>query len=190
MLISQSKFDRKIIFSFSDNAVKYTIKDSNGSQSINYKYENIDLKNESEISVRNSLFINAGMVWLLFCLTQMFLRFYESKQIVSPLWLLPGILLIVFYYVNVIRYKSFPADDGNILIIENKDQNIIIEEIRKRRNKKLKERYFDIDFLNPIENEIAKYKWLEEENVISKDEFKAKVSELKIKFITSGFNVN
>lgn len=190
MQFVQKRFSTKIIFNFYDDVLNYIIKDSNGSSNYKFKYEIIDIKNGSEVSVRNSWFRNIGIISAIFGFVQLYSQYHISGTITFPFWILIGLSLLAIYQINVKQFTVYPTDNGNVHIIRNKDQNTIFNEIKTRRNKRLKEQYFEIDFRNGMENEIAKYNWLEEENVITKDECKKKITELKIKFLSSGFSVN
>lgn len=190
MQFVQRRFSTRITFNFYDDILRYTIKDSNGSSSYKFKYEVIDIKNGSEVSIKNSWFRNIGIISVLFGFAQIYSQYLLTSTFVFPFWVLIGFSLLVIYQINVKQYKVYPTDNGNVYIIRNKDYDRIFDELKARRNKKLKEQYFEIDFRNGMENEIAKYKWLEDENVITSEECKKKITELKIKYLSSGFSVN
>lgn len=190
MQFIQRRFSTRITFHFSDDILKYTKEDSNGSSSYKLKYEIIDLKNESEISVRNSMFRNAAIISIIFGSIQIYSQFYFLNNNFALLWFLLGLILLAIYQIDIKKYRVYTTDNCSIYILHDKNQKTIINEITSRRNNKLKEQYFEIDFRNGLENEIAKYKWLEDENVITKDECKEKITELKIKYLNSSFSVN
>lgn len=165
MKIEQKKHGTKIEFDFNDEFLYYKIKDGNGSNSFNIRYEDIT-NNITEFEERNQWYRNVGLFWLILGLVDMILNGTKLS-----LWLVLGIIFNGLYYYYQISYSKIDATSHNLLIIKNDKHDEIIKEIFSQRNNYLKREYGKINEKNDKQNELNKFRWLKNIGVITDYEF-------------------
>lgn len=165
MKIEQKKNGTKVEFDFNDDFLYYKIKDSNGSNSFNIRYEDIT-NSITEFEERNSWYKNVGLFWAILGVIDMALN--RTKL---SLWLVLGIIFYGLYYYYQTSYSKIDATSRNLLIIKNDKHDEIIKEIFSQRNTYLKREYGKINEKNDKQNELNKFRWLKNIGVIADYEF-------------------
>lgn len=145
-------------------------KESSSSVSFSVDYTQLPL-DKSEIEDRNVWFRNAGLLWLLIGSVQFALTLSTNKPLDGYFWIIVGALCVAIYFLTVTKFTVISTEKGRIFIIKDGKHDSIINELFDRRKKKLISRYGDIDFSNDPDNEISKFHWLKNQEVISHSEF-------------------
>ena len=170
--LRQKSWSNKTTFQFTDNKLQYSIKDSNGTHSFSIEYGSVSLDDKRELEEKNSWFRNVGILWLLIGGLQTILRFSDSGDIKLSIWLILGfICFAVFMFVKT-KFTIFKTESGNILIIQNKQHDQILDEIKKRRKEQLLAWYGEINYDNNPNDEMNKFIWLKNQTLISEDDLK------------------
>jgi hypothetical protein len=79
-----------------------------------------------------------------------------------------------------VRQFCIRVRGGNVFVIQDKNHDKIIEELNKRRKSQLLQWYGEVNPENELEYEIQKFKWLVEQNVISKEESEKKIAQAEL----------
>lgn len=80
--------------------------------------------------------------------------------------------MLILYYARTTKYTVLKSEEGNILIIKNKQHSKILDAIISNKKALLRERYFYFNKDNAPEVELNKYKYLLTNGAISHDEFR------------------
>ncbi len=170
MEIIQKRFSNRATFSFGESQLKYTIKDSGGSQSFSIDYGSIPAE-VGEREERNAWFRNVGIFWIAIGVLQIGARFTEQGRLKGSIWFTLGILCFIVYWAAKTRYSVINTDKGLIFIIKNKQHDQVMNELDARRKRQWRQLYGEVDLTNDLAREIEKFRWLKENNVISEAEY-------------------
>lgn len=173
MKIEQKKNGTKVEFDFQDDFLYYKIKDGNGSNSFNIRYEDIT-NSITEFEERNSWYKNVGLFWAILGVIDMALN--RTKL---SLWLVLGIIFYGLYYYYQTSYSKIDATSHNLLIIKNDKHDEIIKEVFNHRNDYLKANYGKINKENDKNNELNKFKWLRNLGVLADYQFEDLIKDLE-----------
>ena len=173
MDISQKKFSNKTKFEFEDESLKFTVKDKSGSQSFTVDYGSIP-KDSGELEERNLWYRNVGGIWVLLGAFFIVSRYFETGEFRNSIWLVIGLICLITYWVAKTAYTVIDTEKGRLYIIKNKQHDEIISEIDARRKGQWLSWYGSLNLENNPEREINKFKWLLNEEVITKEEFNEK----------------
>ena len=80
------------------------------------------------------------------------------------------VICLVWVPLATVKYSVFRSQAGNVLVIQDREHDRIVDEINRRRKDQLPALYGELDMRNTLEDEIAKFSWLHEQDVLSKDE--------------------
>lgn len=170
--LNQKSWSNKTKFQFKEDKLSFTIKDSNGSHSFSINYGSIPLDDQRELEEKNSWFRNVGILWLLVGGVQTFLRFSESGNLTISMWSILGAICFAAFLCAKTKYTILRTESGNILIIQNKQHDQILNKITKRRKEQLLVWYGEINYNNDPNDEMNKFLWLKNQNLISEEHFK------------------
>ena len=81
-----------------------------------------------------------------------------------------GVICLVGYRWATVKYSVFRTQAGNVLVIQDREHDRIVDEINRRRKDQLLALYGELDTRNTLEDEIAKFSWLHEQDVLSKEQ--------------------
>ena len=176
MEIIQKKNDHKLIFTFKKDTLNYHYMNDEGSGDYDIPYANFPSKSITYIE-RNTWCNNVGYFWILFGISTIFYRYYimtliDSLGIMS---IIMGLLCLIWTFLRKIKFTIFRTPHENVLIIQNRKHDEIINEIKSRRKQQLLNLYGQIDFKNNLEDEIKKFKWLKKEKVLTSKEAEEKI---------------
>ena len=169
MEIKQRKFTNQSIFDFGDESLKFTTKDKSGRYSFSVNYASIPT-DAIEFEERNMWYRNVGAAWLLIGVLMMTFRYLEEGVIRGSMWVTFGFVFLIIYWVAKTSYTIIETERGKIFIIKDKKYDAVLNEIYSRRNGQLFSWYGAIDYENDPTNEINKFYWLVQQDVISQDE--------------------
>ncbi len=91
-----------------------------------------------------------------------------------------GLACVVWAHFSKVKYSVFKAERGNVFVIQDKNHDKIINEINARRKSQLLDWYGEVNPENELEQEIGKFKWLVEQEVISKEESDRKIAQAEL----------
>ncbi len=177
MEFKQKKFSNSTVFIFGKDKLKYSIKDRGGSSTFNVEYAEIPL-DQNEFDERNSWYRNVGIFWVAIGFMQLYFMVTEDAGFKVPIWLLLGSVCFVFYYIARTSYTVIPTNSGSVFVIKDKKHDEILSELYQRRKGQLLSWYGKINLANEPENEIAKYQWLFDQEVINEGEFESYKNEV------------
>lgn len=194
MEITQKKRSIKHTFTFEDDNFNFAYNDKTGSGDTDYNYADFPKKSSIQID-QNEWLRNVGILWCLLGVFQFGYAFYEGASLSGQgRWVVLGLACVVWAHFSTIKYSIFKLERGNIFIIQDKNHDQIIEEIRTRRKSQLLSWYGDFDPDNDIENEIGKFNWLVEQGALSKEESEKKIAQAKLmstdNFVLPGERLN
>lgn len=175
MEIIQKRFSNQATFFFGKDELKYTIKDSSGTQSFSVEYGSIP-KDMNELEEQNPWYRNMGIFWVSIGTLQIAMRFFESGHLKGSMWITLGLPCLLLYMLAKTKYSVINTEDGRIFIIQNKQHDRILDELNKRRISQWRQWYADVNLSNESAKEIGKFEWLRDQNVISKDEYQDAVN--------------
>jgi len=180
MKFKQSKSGNKLLFKFSDKQLHYEYKYSDGSGNYDISYADFPSKSHTIIE-QNDWCKNVGTLWILLGIGLNVYRYYTMHLLDKNgiIFIGLGILCILWTIFRKIKFTIFNTPQANVLIIKNRKHDEIVNEIQSRRKKQLLELYSQIDFNNNMENEIKKFEWLKEENILSQEEANDKILQIK-----------
>ncbi len=179
MKIIQKKSKNKFTFSFGQETFNYAYEGSAGKGDIDIYYGNLPKKCSESIE-QNEWLRNVGFLWIVIGVFQSaYGSFTKGTFYLDPMWLLIGGGCLAWAIMSKVTYTIYRVEEGNILIIQDKQHDIIVNELLKRRKEQLLSWYADINMENELASEINKFKWLAEQEVLSEDESKQKIEEVK-----------
>jgi hypothetical protein len=180
MEIIQKKKGNVHTFTFQEDSFNFAYKDKQGSGDTDFQYADFPRKSSIQIE-QNEWLRNVGVLWCAIGVFQYGYALYlNDSSYRNAFWLFVGVVCLAWYQSSKVIYSVFRAEHGNIFIIHDKNHDRIIEELTSRRKKQLLKWYGDIDPQNEMQNEIAKFKWLAEQDVISKEECENKVAQVEL----------
>lgn len=181
MQIAQKKMSNRHLFTFNDESLNFAYSDKSGSGDIDIPYAHFPQKSFIKID-RNDWLRNVGILWLIIGVLQFGTALYAGHfASATMLWLTLGTICLAWAHYSKVKYTVYQAEKGSVYVIQDRNtHDRIIEEIRSRRKKQLLDWYGEIDTDNAPENEIEKFKWLCEQEVISKHEAEQKISQVQL----------
>jgi hypothetical protein len=167
--INQKKRSNRLKFTFNDDSFNYAYKDRTGSGDIDVQYAGFPTKASVSIE-RNEWLRNAGLIWCVIGVLQLGHAMITGDSLQGRgFWLLIGVICLVGYRWATVKYSVFRTQAGNVLVIQDREHDRIVDEINRRRKDQLLALYGELDMRNTLEDEIAKFSWLHEQDVLSKD---------------------
>lgn len=180
MEIRQKRFSNKTIFEFGDETLKYTVEDKGGAGDLIINYA--DFPQQSSMKEeRNDWLKNVGLLWVALGTFQIGSAIVADSSLSGKgFWLMVGLFCLAIYKIATTKYSVFSAEHGTIYVIRDKKHDEIVSAINDRRKKQLLMWYGDVNPENKLETEIEKFRWLSDQNVISKDEAERKIAQAEI----------
>ncbi|HHG3261934.1 TPA: hypothetical protein ACPVXX_004568 [Vibrio parahaemolyticus] len=179
MEVVQKKGKNKFTFSFGDDRFNYGYEQSSGKGDVDLYYGDLPHKS-SEIIEQNEWLRNVGILWIVIGVFQSgYGSFAREAFYLDPMWILIGGACLIWAVVSKITYTVYNTNEVNLLIIQDKQHDAVVDTLMSRRKEQLLAWYSDINMENELANEINKFKWLAEQKVLSEEESKQKIEEVK-----------
>lgn len=178
MLITQKNFFVKTAFDFGKKSLKYTLKSESKTDNYTIKYTDISFDNIIEQQQRRNSLRNFGILWFIVGFFHVSFQILDSGSLKGSLWFVIGFFCIVAYKVTKKNYIILQTTLVPILIIKDAKYAEIYSEINSRQKKMLFSLYGEIDYENNPNDEISKFNWLKEHEVITQlqlDKVKSKI---------------
>ena len=180
MEIIQKKRSNKHTFTFEDNHFNFAYEDKSGSGDADMNYADFPQKSSVKIE-QNEWLRNVGYLWCALGVFQLGYAIYSEASISGKgFWIVLGLACIAWAHFSKVKYSIFQAEHGNIYVIQDKKHDEIISELNTRRKKQLLNWYGEVNPENELENEIGKFKWLVEQNIITKEESEQKIAQAEL----------
>ena len=179
-MTTQKKFSNVHTFIFEKDSFNFSYVDKSGSADVDVRY--IDFPKKSSVSIeRNQWLRNVGVLWTVLGLVQVAMAVYSGNFALSKMfWIVLGLGCLAWSEYSKVIYSVFKTNNGNVFVIQDKQHDQIIAEINQNKKNQILRWYGDIDFDNEVNNEINKFKWMFDENVISKDELEQNIQKIRL----------
>ena len=179
MEIVQKKGSNKHKFIFKDESFNFSFKDKTGSDDVDLSYASFPSKSSVRIE-QNEWLRNVGALWCCLGAFQLGYAIYLNAPISGKgFWLGVGLLCLLFSYFSKVKYSVYKAEHGNVFVIQDKKHDEIINEINTRKKKQLLAWYGEINTENELDDEIGKFNWLYDQEVITRVEADTKIAEVE-----------
>jgi hypothetical protein len=180
MEIIQKKRGIKHIFTYEEGHFNFAYQDRTGSGDIDVNYGDFPTKSSTQI-VQNDWLRNVGFLWCALGLFQIGYAIYSNAPLSGKgFWIMIGAACIAWAYFSKIKYSVFQTERGNILVIQDKNHDRIVSKLKSRRKSQLLSWYGDINPENDLQQEIAKFKWLKEQKIISEQDAEQKIAQAEL----------
>lgn len=182
MEISQKKRSTRLKFSFNDDSFNYAYKDRAGSGDIDVRY--VEFPTKSAVSIeRNDWLRNIGLLWCAIGALQLAYAIGAGESLQGRgFWLLVGLICLLWYRWATVKYSVFRTSAGNVLVIQDREHDRIVDEIKRRRREQLLALYGELDTRNTLDEEIGKFSWLHEQGVLSQEELEQRLAQVRAAF--------
>lgn len=179
MEFEQKRFAHRTRFEFGDRGVSYHVKDHRSATDFRLAYAEIPF-NKIFFVEQNSWLRNVGILWLVVGAAELIAYFIDGTGGRVPfLWFLLGAGCLAAFQILKTRFTIFETPHGRLFILEDNQHDEIVAALESRRDAFFKSAYGEIDFENDPDSEYQKFEWLRENDVISEEEFRAKISQLR-----------
>ena len=146
-----------------------------------WKVSVVSLGTKSIFQIQNEWLRNVGILWCLLGCYRVGTAIYSGSSLSGTgFWLLIGLVCIVWYTLSKTKSSIFKTDAGNIFVIQSKNHDQIITEIKTRKKQQLLRWYGEIDLENELEHEINKFNWLADQNVITKEQAQQRIAQVEL----------
>ncbi len=183
MKIEQKKWSNQHTFTFGNDALNFAYKDKSGSGDVDIPYGEIPKKSSIRIE-QNTWLRNVGYIWCVLGVIQIGLALVGGKPLSGTgFWLMLGAGCLAWSYFTKVKYTVFQAPNGSLFVIQDdKTHDKIIEELMSRRKLQMRAWYDHIDGNKSVEIELAKFKWLQEQDVLTKEEATQRISQVHAEY--------
>lgn len=179
MEIKQKKFSNRHTFTFEPEFANFAYKDKSGSGDFDFNYADLPEKSSTSIE-QNEWLRNVGVLWCLLGFYNIGSALYHDTSLSGTgFWLVIGIICLVWFAATKVKYTIFKTERGNLFIIQDGKHKEILSELTSRKQEQLRNWYADVNLENDKENEIEKFRWLEKQQVISKEEAEEKIAQVE-----------
>jgi hypothetical protein len=176
----QKKKTNKHTFTLHNDYFNFAYEDKSGSGDSDVRYADFPQKSSVQIE-QNEWLRNVGYLWIALGVFQLGYAVYAEASLSGRgFWIIVGLLCVIWAFFSKVKYSVFKAEGGNVFVIQDKNHDKIIEELNKRRKSQLLQWYGEVNPENELEYEIQKFKWLVEQNVISKEESEKKIAQAEL----------
>jgi hypothetical protein len=179
MEIIQKKNGNTHTFTFKEDIFNFAYKDKSGSGDTDINYADFPKKSAIKIE-QNEWLRNVGLLWCVLGVFQVGYALYLNESPSGPGWFFLGLMCLAWYRFSKVTYSVFQTEIGNVFIIHDKNHSKIIDELIMRRKGQLLKWYGDINPQNAKQKEIEKFKWLTEQDVLSKEESESKIAQVEL----------
>lgn len=176
----QKKGSTRLSFTLYDNYFNFDAADKSGRADLDVAYGDLPKKTSVRIE-HNEWLRNVGILWILLGLvvTSIPLLGGDGFQGLS-IWLYVGSICFVWARFTKARYTQLTTDRGAVLILQNKEHDVIIAELKARKDAQLLDWYGKINTHESFEDQVRKFEWLKGQGVLSDKEFELSVAQLKL----------
>lgn len=180
MEIVQKKKTNKHTFTFHDDHFNFAYEDKSGSGDTDMNYMDFPQKSSVQIE-QNEWLRNVGYLWIALGVFQLGYAIYSEVSLSGKgFWILIGLACVIWAHFSKVKYSVFRAERGNIFVIQDKSHDRIIDELNGRRKSQLLRWYGEVNPENDLESEIQKFKWLVDQEIISKEESEKKIAQAEL----------
>lgn len=173
----QKKKSNKHTFTLYDDYFNFAYEDKSGSGDTDMNYADFPQKSSVQIE-QNEWLRNVGYLWMALGVFQLGYAIYSDTSLSGKgFWIVVGTVCVIWAYLSKVKYTVFRSERGNIFVIQDKNHDQIIKELHARKRSQLLRWYGDVNPENDLENEIQKFKWLVEQDVITKEESDQKIAQ-------------
>lgn len=183
MKVEQKKQSNQHTFTFGNDTVNFSYKDKSGSGDVDIPYGEIPKK--SSITIEQNIWLrNVGYLWCLLSVIEIGYAMVASKTLSGTgFWLVLGVICLAWSHFTKVKYTVFQAPSGNVFIIQDdKTHDKIIKELMTRRKVQLRSWYDNVDTNKTAESELAKFKWLQDQGVLTKEETAQRISQVNAEY--------
>ncbi|HTK84410.1 MAG TPA: hypothetical protein VL625_04930 [Patescibacteria group bacterium] len=174
-------FFHRNAFDFGERMLTYRIDDEKASAGFSVLYENISPEKSLQ-SYREKAPIYLGLILLVSAVACLLIGpSAHNPQVSTAL----GWAFVIAGWGSLLvgRFARFDSTvigtpQGRILVFDREGKDQIVAEIYRRRKDEIRRKYLEVDFLNDPQHEIAKYKWLKGEGIVSEQEFEAAIGKI------------
>lgn len=176
----QKKRGVKQTFTLRDDHFNFAYEDKSGSGDIDLNY--VDFPQKSSISIeQNEWLRNVGLLWIALGVAQIGWAILNDLSLSGKgFWLMVGMACVLWAHFSKTRYSVFRTERGNVLVMQNKQHQQIVETLHARRKAQLLDWYGDVNPDNELENEIRKFQWLVEQDVMTQAESEQKIAQAQL----------
>jgi hypothetical protein len=161
-------------FEFGDKRLTYRIEDEKARAGFSVLYENINIEKSLQ-SYREKAPLYLAAIFLLAGIFALLVppgpHHSHVPQALNWTFILAGWACLLAGRFTKFDATVIGTPLGRMLVFDRAQQQDIIDEIYRRRTSELRRKYLAVDFLNDPQGEIAKYRRLKAEGVISDAEF-------------------
>ena len=176
----QKKRGVKQTFTLRDDHFNFAYEDKSGSGDIDLNY--VDFPQKSSVSIeQNEWLRNVGLLWIALGVAQIGWAIFNDLSLSGKgFWLMVGMACVLWAHFSKTRYSVFRTERGNVLVMQNKQHQQIVETLHARRKAQLLDWYGDVNPDNELENEIRKFQWLGEQDVMTQAESEQKIAQAQL----------
>ena len=176
----QKKRGVKQTFTLRDDHFNFAYEDKSGSGDIDLNY--VDFPQKSSISIeQNEWLRNVGLLWIALGVAQIGWAILNDLSLSGKgFWLMVGMACVLWAHFSKTRYSVFRTERGNVLVMQNKQHQQIVETLHARRKAQLLDWYGDVNPDNELESEIRKFQWLVEQDVMTQAESEQKIAQAQL----------
>ncbi|WP_163936342.1 hypothetical protein [Paraferrimonas sp. SM1919] len=178
----QKKGSFKHTFQLKDNYFNFAYADKSGSGDIDHNYADFPQKHSVQIE-QNDWLRNVGYLWIVIGIIQFGLAYSEGLSLVGKgFWFYIGLGCVAWSAFTKVKFSVFSNERGNIFIIQDSQHDNIINELNKRRKTQLLQWYGEVNLENELQQEINKFNWLADQNILSRNEADTKIAQAELMF--------
>lgn len=175
----QKRKANKHTFTLHDDYFNFAYEDKSGSADTDMNYADFPQKSSIQIE-QNDWLRNVGYLWIVLGVLQLGYAIYSEASLSGKgFWIVVGAACVLWAYFSKVKYTVFRSQKGNVFVIQNKDHDQIIDELNTRRKSQLLQWYGEVNPENDLESEIQKFKWLVDQDIISKEESEQKIAQVE-----------
>lgn len=180
MKITQKKYPDKANFSFHESKLTYEISGPETGKKFSIGYSEIpNLDEESqEMNTTNKINIYVGSFLLFVAIVQDF--FIGFDHFVNLIWFVLGCAALSTTLWQRNGYTVFQTNLGTIFILRDKQHDRILDMLKLKRKDYLLSVYGKINGASSFQEELSKFNWLYDQNVLSKEELDKAIYELEM----------
>jgi len=176
----QKKKSNKHTFTLHDDYFNFAYEDKSGSGDADIYYADFPQKSSVQIE-QNEWLRNVGYLWIALGIFQLGYAVYSEASLSGKgFWILIGLVCVAWAYFSKVKYTVFRAERGNIFVIQDKNHDRIVDELNTRRKSQILQLYGEVNPENDLESEIQKFRWLEQQKIISKEECEQKIAQVEL----------
>jgi hypothetical protein len=180
MTITQRSAFQKITFEFNEDSLTYTRETL--SQKVVFLLEYDAFPTERHLLEERSLVLatgaRMGILWGVFHVISQY--FTETPAPSAALWLLPGLLCLLGYRLSHARYLVHEMGARQIFILEDRQTETILKTIHAHRIGQIRKRYARVIDPSEPNREVARFKALLDEKIITQDDFDDLMIDLRL----------